>query len=144
MTLITEDEGKNEFTKVAFADVFFPDVLMTFYGVRLTHSAKGWRALPPYALTRGSTTPAVRWYPGSPLAESARDALLAMYVKMGGRSPEAVANDGAARRRIAARKAREALPHRTVEQIDADMALGEMGLSRPDTAGLARTLGLAT
>ncbi|MGB3044381.1 MAG: hypothetical protein WBB98_14465 [Xanthobacteraceae bacterium] len=45
----------------------------------------------------------------------------------------------AAERRVAERKAAVAV--RTVEEIDADIA--EMGLSRPETAGLARTLGIA-
>jgi hypothetical protein len=49
------------------------------------------------------------------------------------------ADAAAAERRVAERKAGVAV--RTVEQIDADIS--EMGLSRPETAGLEKYLGVA-
>lgn len=52
-------------------------------------------------------------------------------------TPKAAANQNAAVRRIAERKA---VPVRTVEEIDATMPVEEMGLSR----GLERTLGIAS
>lgn len=146
LTFFNGDDGRRGFVVAALATVDFPELRMQLEGVRLTHSdEKGWRALPPSVQIRGSSASAVHWRAGSPLAEAALKAILEMYTKMGGSKPEAVANNSSARRRIAERKAKpEAVPYRTIEQIDAAIPLAELGLSRPETTGLARTLGLAS
>lgn len=140
-------EAQAKFTLLATAEIEWPDLQLVVRGARLTHSEEmGYMAHGPTS-ARGGAAP-IFWKHNSDMAKSACDAMLAMYVKMGGRSPEAVVNESAAKRRIAERKAAEPkpkpqpVPVRTIEQIDADMPLAEMGLSRPEAAGLARTLGI--
>jgi hypothetical protein len=141
LTFFHGDDGRRGFVNVALATIDFPELRLQLEGVRLTHSDKGWRALPPVAQIRGSSGSAIYWRSGSPLADAACKAMLAMYEKMGGPKPEAVVNNVSAKRRIAERKARaEPVPYRTIEQIDAAMPMAEMGLSID--AGLARTLGV--
>jgi hypothetical protein len=105
MTFFNNDDGRRDYITVAFAEVYYPELKLRLYGVRLTHSDKGWRALPPIAHIRGGKNSAIYWGGGCELAGAACEVMLEMYQKMGGKTPEAAANNAAAKRRIAARKA---------------------------------------
>ncbi|MGB3044590.1 MAG: hypothetical protein WBB98_15540 [Xanthobacteraceae bacterium] len=209
ISFFQNDDGRRKFVTLAMGECHWQEIGLTMAGVRLVHYPdKGYRALPPLAKLQNGAF-CISWLDTTKLAESARDAMLAMYEKMGGSKPEAAANNAAAKRRVAERKAKrqfiplhelnmsgidetlpgaervrlaleaeskergvecftemfqrevtptnrdeydravldfakrkgQPVPVRSVEQIDMDVA--EMGLSRPETAGLARTLGVA-
>jgi hypothetical protein len=133
MTFFQGDDGRGKFTTLATGEIEFPELKLVVKGARLTYSTeRGFLAYPPRP--RGADVTMI-WKHGHDMADSARDALLAMYNRMGGQKPEAVANHIAAKRRISEKP----VPVRTVEEIDAGMPASEMGLSR----GLERTLGVA-
>lgn len=185
MNFFHNDDGRRRFVTLAFAEISWPELGVTLTGCRLVHYPdRGYRALPPNAKLQNGAM-CVAWFDKADFAMSARDVMLEMYERMGGTKPEAAANNAAAKRRVAERKAKrqfiprheldvphdatkedvqaaletesevrgvecytevferkpEPVPVRTLEEIDMDVA--EMGLSRPETAGLARTLGVA-
>jgi hypothetical protein len=138
MTFFHGDDGRGRFTTLATGEIEFSELKLVVKGARLTYSTeRGFLAYPPRP--RGADVTMI-WKHGHDMADSARDALLAMYERMGGQKPEGVVNSIAARRRIAERKQDKPVPVRTVDEIDAALPASEMGLSR----GLERTLGLAS
>jgi hypothetical protein len=155
LTFFHDDDRKRAFIVLALAEIDFPELGLRLAGVRLTHSRNhGYAALAPAASVRGVRSIAIRWGFDSALALAARDAMVAMYEKMGGLSPEAVgykerktevaageAAGKATERTITVQtKPRKVpVPVKTVEQID----LAEMGLSRPVDPAVLRTLGMA-
>lgn len=100
------DDGRRKFTTLAMGECHWKEIGVTMGGVRLVYyPEKGYRALPPVAKLQSGAI-CISWLDTTKLAESARDAMLTMYEKMGGAKPEAAANNAAAKRRVAERKAK--------------------------------------
>ncbi|KQW23125.1 hypothetical protein ASC80_07415 [Afipia sp. Root123D2] len=148
MNLCSAYSSKSGFDVLCTADIGLPELQITFHNVALSWSAeRGFKALP--AKFKAVASRAVSWRQDGPAATAMAEAIVAMYEKMGGTLPDTAAKvheraddyDAAVRANQKAEDAKpRPVPVRSVEEIDATMAVTEMGLSR----GLERTLGIAS
>jgi hypothetical protein len=122
MNFFQNDDGRRRFVTLAIAEVHWPELGVTLAGCRLVHYPdKGYRALPPLAKLQNGAM-CVAWFDRADFAMAARDAMLAMYEKMGGKTPEAAANNAAAKRRVAERNAKPDAIDTALDAVEAELA----------------------
>lgn len=81
------DDGKAPFKKLALAEIYIPELSANVSEVVLTWSrAKGWVAQAPYSKRGG--LPLIQWNYHGAFATDLAGKLKAMYLAMGGKSPE--------------------------------------------------------
>ncbi|WP_027142717.1 hypothetical protein [Mesorhizobium sp. WSM3626] len=87
MTFFQNDDGKRAFTKLAYADIYVPELHTNIKGVVLSWSAdRGYVAMAPFATVQGGQ-PVIQWLHKGAFATDLKEKLLDMYERMGGKLP---------------------------------------------------------